>query len=280
MTIEVAALALAAALLHAVWNALVKGGNDQAAALSAISLGGAIAGLPIIILLPLPAPESLPFLATSVFLHLGYMVFLARAYEVGDLSQVYPIARGLSPLLIGLGGYLLVGETLSPLALIGVVISSAALFALGWLGGGANADHNRRALFFAVGTGVWISLYTISDGLGARASGNPIAFVGWLSVLDVSFFVLMMLRHRQRMTNYFATRPIGPLLGGAVSIVAYGMVIYAMSLAPMAAVSALRETSVIFATLIGTYFLKESYGRARVPAAIAVALGAALITLS
>ncbi len=281
MTFSLAALALGAALLHAVWNALVKGASDQAASLALISLGSAAIGLLIVLTQPLPNAAAVPYLLLSAFLHLGYMIFLARAYEVGDLSHVYPIARGISPLLVGAGSFLLVGETLPPQAVFGVLLSSTALLALGGLGV-THVEHPRTVLFYAIGTGLWISAYTVSDALGARVSGNPISFIGWLFVLDIAFFVLMMLRQPARMKRFMAARPAaaGALAGGAISVLAYGMVVYAMSLAPMASISALRETSVIFATLIGTFFLKEHFGRARLPASIMIALGAALITLS
>lgn len=267
---------LLAAVLHASWNALVKSGGDPYLRLAIVNLTHSIAVLPLLPFVGFPAAEAWPWLLGSVATHLLYYLFLAAGYRVGDLSHVYPIARGIAPPLVALGALLVAGEVLS---LAGS--AAIALVCLGiWIVAG-RSPTSRRPLLLALGTGTMIAAYTVCDGMGARASGDVLAYIVWLFLLDGWPFALWV--GLRRGPDLVATIPRAwkPAIGGGcMSIVAYGMVIWAMSIAPLAYVSALRETSVLLAAAIGTLLLGEPFGRRRILAAGLVVIGVAILQLS
>ena len=270
------AVVLLAAVLHASWNALVKSGGDPYLRLAIVNLTHSIAVLPLLPFVGFPAAEAWPWLLGSVATHLVYYFFLASGYRVGDLSHVYPIARGIAPPLVALGALLIAGEVLS-------LAGSAAilLVCLGiWIVAG-RGPTSRRPLLLAIGTGLSIAAYTVCDGMGGRASGDVLAYIVWLFLLDGWPFALWVALRRGR--DLVATIPHAwkPAVGGGcMSIIAYGMVIWAMSIAPLAYVSALRETSVLLAAAIGTLLLGEPFGRRRILAAGLVVIGVAILQLS
>ncbi|MGI9457777.1 MAG: EamA family transporter [Aeoliella sp.] len=277
MGIGIAAIVLLAAFLHASWNALVKTSADKIVSISSIALVVSTAGFLVIPWVPLPDRASWICLGISTLLHFAYYLFLSKAYQYGDLSQVYPIARGLAPLLVTVGAIVCVGERLPLLPLLGVVMASAGIVSIVFLQESA-MRRDPIALFFAVGTGVIIAGYTLADGVGVRLSGNPLAYIAWMFFLKFPVVPIALLMRRNQFVSVLRNEWKTMFGAGICCLLAYGMVVYAMTLASMAAVSALRESSVIIAALIGTFVLGEQLWRQRVAAAAVVAVGVALVT--
>jgi drug/metabolite transporter (DMT)-like permease len=271
-------IVLSAAMLHAVWNAIVKTAADRTTMLGLVALGHVIPGAVMVALLPLPSPESLPYVLASTVIHFGYFYMLGRAYAHGDLSVVYPIARGVVPALVALWAMLFAGEVLPLQAWGGIALIACGIQLSSWQA--LRSGVGRAALGYAVGTGICISAYSLTDGLGVRLSGNTLSYWAWGAFLHLFVTLFIGLRKRNALG---ALRPrtwaIG-IGGGFVSMTAYGLVLYAKNYAPLGAVSALRETSVIFAALIGFVFLKEGNWMRRLGAAVLMAGGVALIGTS
>jgi drug/metabolite transporter (DMT)-like permease len=211
--------------------------------------------------------------------HHAYYLTLAYGYRFGDLSHVYPIARGIAPPLVACAAWAFAGESMGLLGLVAILIISAGIVSLAFDNDGRLAA--LKPLSLGLANGLTIAAYTLFDGLGGRASANVLGYIAWLFVIDaVPFSVLVACRYRRRLGPALAACWRPAALGGALSVVAYGLVIWAMTLTPMAAVSALRETSVIIAALIGTRLLREPFGTRRVLAASLVALGIVLLQVS
>ena len=254
------------ALLHAAWNALIKSGSDKSLDTALIHAMGCVVGLPIVLVVGLPPPAAWPWLAASLTIHIGYYIALAGAYKHGELGLTYPIMRGLAPLLVALGSGSLIGETLPIATWAGVVGISAGVLLVGLsrsaLSPGASHGH---AIRYALLNACIIAAYTFVDGLGVRASGNALQYVAALFLVDgLPYFALVMWRRgkerRPAAWAHMQKRWPLALLGTAASLGSYGIALWAMTRAPVAAVAALRETSVLFAVLIGTRWLKESFG--------------------
>ena len=298
MPTEIVAIVLVAALAHASWNALIKSDDDRLVTLGAVNAVRFLLCIPIVLALPLPDRASWPYLAASSILHVGYYTFLISAYRFGDLSKVYPLARGLSPLIVAAGAYVFAGERLSPMALVGVAVACTGIASLS-LGGGATparsarvhtgalssagdgaaqARTDRGGVVFAAGTAVFIAAYTVTDAMGARLSGHAVSYVAWLSILDgLPMLLVAGVLRRAGLAHHLAARAWKSVAGGALQLTAYGLVVWSLALAPMAAVSALRETSVLFAAIIGVKLLGEPLGTHRITAAALVAAGIMLI---
>lgn len=275
MSLSVLALVLCAALLHATWNALLKSGGDRFRSIVVMTGAASLAAAPALLVLPVPRQAAWPAVALSAALHVGYNLFLVRAYRHGDLGQVYPIARGSSPLLVTLGAALVAGEQPGLLTAGAIVLVSAGILSLarGWTGA------SRAGIATALATGAFIAAYSVTDGVGGRLSGDPIAYSAWLFVLDgVPMVVIFLLMRGWRAPLFDRSRETAmSAVGGLVSIVAYTAIIWAASISPMGPVSALRETSVIFAALIGWLFLGERFSARRLGSCALVALGAILL---
>jgi drug/metabolite transporter (DMT)-like permease len=286
LTPAVALAVLTAAIVHATWNALAHGIKDQLVAFGLIGAGGAIGAIPLIAFSRLPAPASRPYLIASVVVHVFYCLFLMRTYKYGDFGQVYPIARGTSPLVVTVLSAVFVGERPSPAGLAGIVIVSAGLatLAFGGIREAARREAARReaarrsAIAAAVATGLTIAGYTVIDGVGVRASRSPAGYTGWLMLLQSADILLIAVVVRRRA---FVRQPRGLLtrgtLAGLLSVAAYGLVLWAQTRGALAPIAALRETSVIFGAIIGTAFFHEPFGRTRVLAALTVAAGIILL---
>ncbi|MGE0281517.1 MAG: hypothetical protein AB7P20_13015 [Rhizobiaceae bacterium] len=272
------ALVLSAAILHASWNALVKAAADRALTLAAVASAHAVCGLALILLSEAPAAASWPSITASTLIHYGYYALLFQAYRLGDLSQVYPISRGLAPALVALGTFLMIGETLTPLGWAGLLSISLGIGLLALQRGAAHADP--RAVGVAVALGLTIAAYSVADGLGVRWSESPTGYMGWLFLLEapVVLFVLGQRLVRRTRMNW-SVFGLG-LIGGILSVSAYGIVLYAKTIAPIGAVSAVRESSVIIAALIGVVFFRERPWRGRIAAAIVVAAGVVMLAAS
>ena len=278
MPTEIVAIVLVAAIAHASWNALVKGDDDRLVTLGAANAVRFVLCVPVVLVLPLPAAASWPYLVVSSILHVGYYVFLISAYRFGDLSKVYPLARGLSPLLVAAAAFAFAGERLDPIALAGIGVACAGIASLSAEGAATRGDDHRRGILFAAGTAAFIASYTVTDAMGARLSGHAVSYVAWLAILDgLPMLIAAAVLRRAALARHLAGRAWKSVAGGALQLAAYGLVVWALVLAPMAAVSALRETSVLFAALIGVKLLGEPFGRRRIAAAALVAAGVVMI---
>lgn len=267
LTWPIAAAVLFGALLHASWNALVKSSQDKTLDTALIHLLGSLVTLPLLFWLGPPPLTAWPYIAASVLIHIGYYIALARAYHHGDLGLAYPLMRGTAPLLVALSSALFVGEHLSPLAWIGVLGVCCGVLALGL---SRHALDSPQAVGFALANAVIIAIYTLVDALGARAANaqadglGALRYVVMLFAFDGWPFALLVLARRgqtgwPRALSYARARwPIA--LGGALaSLGSYGIALWAMTRAPVATVAALRETSVLFAAIIGAWLLRERF---------------------
>ena len=281
LALPAAALVLLAAAMHASWNALVKGAADRLLAMTLVAfwpmVPGFLAGL---FVLPLPAPASWPFLLGSMATHLAYYICLLNAYRYGDLSQVYPLARGSAPVLVALLSALAAGEVLSWGGLAGVALVSLGTASLAFERGRPRGDQGRSVLF-ALLTALTITVYTVVDGLGVRRSGAPLGYIAWVFAIDGLPLLLIsaLVRGRAALPYVRSAWAIGAI-GGLLAFASYGIAIWAMTLGAMAQVAALRETGVIFAAMIGALFLREPFGRRRILAAVVVAAGIILLQAS
>ncbi|MFL9876893.1 DMT family transporter [Herbaspirillum rhizosphaerae] len=274
MSLAVIALVLCAALLHASWNALLKSSGDRLASLTLMTIGAGIAAIPLVVFTPLPHADAWFYIILSAILHTGYNLFLIRAYRIGDFGQSYPIARGSSPLLVSIGAAIFAGEQMNSYTWIGVGLVSIGIISLAHL----KDRRNLSGPIAAFTTGAFIAAYTVTDGIGARLAGNSISYSGWLFVLD-SFplaLIFMWMHRRLPMATERKQNRLS-LAGGVMSLLAYGIVIWAVTLAPMGTISALRETSVLFAALIGAIFLGEKLTMRRIFACIVITVGAIVL---
>lgn len=267
----VVSLVLGSAVLHATWNAMLRSGADRLWSMAVMCFLCALIALPVALIAPSPAAASLPYMATSAALQIFYALFLVRAYRDGQLAHVYPIARGAAPLLVTLGAAVVAGEHLAPVSLFGVLLISSGIAAIALGQGRPDAASSLAAL----ATGGFIAAYMVVDGLGVRRSGAAIGYAAWQAVLEGFPMLFVYTAIRKRWPGVAMDRELGKMaIGAAISVTAYGVVIWAMSLSPMGQVSALRETSILFAALIGVVFLKERLTPRRVVGALMIAGGA------
>jgi len=270
-------LVLLAALLHASWNAMAKSGGTPQYSIASYRLVNAIWCLPLLFFFPLPLAASWPMLLASTLIHTVYYYTLSKSYRSGDLSQVYPLFRGLAPVLVVLGAALLASEYLPIGAIVGIGLVSAGLISITF-SGGMLGKIPGPALRWGLATSALIAAYTVADGMGVRAAGNPFSYILWLFVFEpIPIGLWLLVTDRSGWFGYMRAKPGKITAGALAAATAYAMVIYAMSVAPMAMVSSLRETSVIFAALIGTLMFREPFGRQRIIAAVLVCLGVVLI---
>ncbi|HEY3305606.1 MAG TPA: DMT family transporter [Candidatus Binatia bacterium] len=263
-----------AAALHASWNAIIKAGSDKFNDTVLILIGAAVFPGLLLPWIPLPAAASWPYLIASVIIHFAYFSLVAMAYRVGDLSYTYPIMRGVAPMLTALTASILIGEALTPGGKLGV-----ALLCLGILTLTSESWWSKKFGFLptaiALSNAIVISMYTIVDGIGLRLAGDPVSYICWLFFLQpVPFIPLLVFRHRERFITQLKSRWPASLLGGLCTCTSYGLAMYAMAYIPIALVAALRETSVIFGTIIAAIFLRERFGPIRYVAAGLVTAGA------
>ncbi len=280
LPLHIVGLVLLAAILHATWNAVIKAGEDRFLTLVLVIGVGAALALPVLPLVLPPAVESWPYLLLSVAIHTGYFFFLLRAYRIGDLSQVYPVARGTAPLLAAAGGAIFADEALRPVQLAGLVLASLAIASFAFERGRVEAGQ-LKPFAYGFATALFIGSYTVTDALGVRVSGSPLGFIAWLFLISWLPLLAYARVARPGALGPYARAHWKPALaGGLMCALAYGLVIWALSLGAMAHVSALRETSVIFAVLIGWFLLGEPFGRRRIAAAILVGFGIAIMHLA
>jgi drug/metabolite transporter (DMT)-like permease len=271
-------LVLLSALMHAGWNLIAKLGSDRLVAMAVMKVPNIALALAILAWAGMPAPESWPFLAASWLVNCVYFYFLIRAYR-GDLSLAYPVARGVAPLFVlGLSAAF-VGEVPSAAGIAGVALISLAILAL-VSGRGITREH-RATFLWACGVGLTIAVYTLVDGLGGRRSGNPVGYVAALNILTGLAVCSAAVATKGGAAVTAALRSHWPraTLGGSLILFAYMIVVYALTLSPMAQIAALRESSVIFAAIMGVIFLREPFGGRRILAAAVLAVGIILVAL-
>lgn len=280
MPLDVVLPVLGAALLHAAWNAVIKGGGNPLFEAVLKTLGGGVAVLFILPFLPLPAPACLPYLAASCSIHIAYYSLLGLSYRRADMSVAYPLMRGTAPLMTSLYLTLALGVGLSVEGWIGVLLLSAGILSLSLhalLRGGAV----RTGCLLALLNAPVIMGYTLADGYGGRASGEPVSYACWLFFVNAfPMTVAVCLRRRAEFTAYLRRRWKYGLFGGLCSLGSYAVAIWAMTKAPIALVAALRESSVIFGVLAAVFFLGEKITPVRIFAALAVAAGVIALRLA
>jgi drug/metabolite transporter (DMT)-like permease len=282
LTLPVTLAVLGAGLLHASWNALLKSapGRDALLDTATIIAGSAVCALAVLPFVPVPASAAWPYMAASATVHFGYYLTLARAYEVGDLSFAYPLMRGSAPLIVAVLGIVFLRELPSATAGTGILLISLGIVSIALVRHEGGRQHPPAAARWAFANASIIAAYTLVDATGARASGTPAGYVSWLIFLEgLPFLAWVALRRGRPAVRYVASNAVRGLIGGACSLAAYGIVLWAMTRAPVAAVAALRETSVLFAALIGTLWLKEGFGLPRLAGTVAVVLGIAALKL-
>jgi len=266
--------------LHAGWNALLKVGLPPLEAMVLINGAAAIVALPFLFWTGLPILASLPWLIASVIIHLGYYFALAAAYERADMSQVYPVARGSAPLLTGLVSVIALNEPVRLLGGAGIALLALGIFIMSMRSARDAAHMDRKALLFAGLTAVTICGYTLADGTGARVSGDPYAYSAALFVIDGVFLVLFVLAMKGwRWFLPMLRFKAAGVAGGAMSCGAYSIAIWAMTVAPIPLVAAVRETSVLFGAAIAVLWLKEPLRPNRIVAALLIVAGLVMIRL-
>ncbi|CAD5107821.1 hypothetical protein PSEWESI4_02098 [Pseudomonas carbonaria] len=271
---------MAAAALHAGWNALLKIGLDRFLTASLIQIGAGLLALAALPLVAMPSAAAWPWIVLSALLHIGYNSFLARAYQHGDLGQAYPISRGSSPLIVALLSVLLLHDSLSAGQLAGLLILVAGIWLMA-LRGGHSGRLENALLFNALMTALFIAGYTLADAAGARANRDALSYSLWLfAVNGVVMACVIAFQRGPRVFRQLGAYWRSGLAGGLMSMAAYSIVIWAMTQAPVALVSALRESSVVFALLVGWLFLKESLPVMRLLACAVIVLGVVLMKLA
>lgn len=275
---------LAGALLHAAWNALIRSGRDKALDTGLIHGLGLVVALPVVAVTGFPRAEAWPYLVASWVIHVGYYIALAGAYRHGELGLTYPVMRGLAPLLVAGVSAPLLGEALAPQAWAGIAAVCLGVVAVGLSPGAAAGGHPAKALRYALANAGIIALYTVVDGRGVRAAGDPAAYVATLFLADGAPYLALVLWQRRheaaQVRAYLAGRWKLALLGALASFGSYGIALWAMTRAPVASVAALRETSVLFAALIGTLWLKEHFGAQRAAGTLLVVAGVVTLRLA
>jgi drug/metabolite transporter (DMT)-like permease len=277
LTALIILIVIIAGALHAVWNAIAKHLDDRVMAFAMMGLFLTASGSLAVAATGLPARTAVVFAVVSAAIHVGYELALLNSYRLGAFNQVYPIARGTSPLVVAVGAYVFAGERLGAVPLAGVALLAFGLMSLA-LSGGRLTRAEAPAVGVAVLTGLTIASYTVVDGLGVRAAHNPLAYAGLMFALQGPVFPVIAAFRRPAARWRDQTLLRRGLLAGALSVAAYGIVLWAQSRAPLAEVAAVRETSVIFAALIGMVFLRERFGTRRVAAAVVIAAGIVLIS--
>jgi drug/metabolite transporter (DMT)-like permease len=280
MTLTVFFAVLAAAAMHAAWNALIKMRGDRFASISLTSLGMSLAALPVIPFVEFPGADVWPFIVASLAIHIGYRLFLVMAYEAGDLAQTYPLARGAAPLMTTIGAIFLLAELPTPLAILGIVLLSTGTLLMSFRGGAGLGGLDRRAVGFALTTSIFVAGYTLTDGSGARLAATASSYAAWLFLCDglVSIAVGFYYRGRGLLSVMKMEWHVG-VLTGLLSAASYWIAMWAMTKAPIASVAALRETSILFAMLISVFALREKMTGWRVAAALCIVAGVVALRL-
>jgi drug/metabolite transporter (DMT)-like permease len=280
MSLEVFLMVLGAALLHATWNALVKSDGDRLTVIKLMFLTELVASLLLVPFVAAPPAASWPFIAASSIFNIGYMLFLHRAYQAGDLSLVYPLARGVAPLIVSVVSVSLLGEHLDRAGQIAILLITLGIMSIA-ITRGASGIREPRAVLLALATSGFIAGYTICDGLGARLAGSAISYMVWLTFpTSISIVCIVYFLQRGRSAPITRASRFAGVLSGLVSYASSMVVIFSLSLAPIALVSALRGTGIIFAVIIGVVFLNERLSLARLASVATTLIGITMLKFS
>ena len=277
MSLNIFLIVILAAFLHAIWNAMVKREDDKYFSLTAIVLGHVPISIVVIFLTPTLSIQSIPYIFASAIFLAGYEWCLLSAYRLEDYTKVYPIARGTAPIFIVILSLLFLNINISKSELIGILVISFGIIILGFQY--IKTFKNYSAMIYAIATGIFISCYSISDGFGGNLSNSPFNYTAWLMILNAIFFSILL-----KIMN-MPTVPLKVLnkgkkiffIGGTLSYIVYGTIVWAFTQAPVPLVAALRETSIIFALLIGTFFLKEKFTFLKAVATFIIFFGVVLL---
>ena len=280
MSFDVFFAVLAAAVMHAAWNAMIKQRLDRFLSITSMSFWMGALSLVCLPFFPVPQGFTWFWIILSAMLHTGYKIYLIRAYDSGDLAQIYPLARGAAPLITALAGVLLLSEILSPMMAVGIVILCMGIGLMAARGGAMLERLSATAISNALITSLFIASYTLTDGVGARTAPTASSYAIWMFVIDGCLMCIFCLSMRGRQA-YFQMLPEcrSGAVSGALSLGAYWIVIWAMTKAPIAAVAALRETSILFAVLISVLFLKEKLTRWRLISCALIVVGVIALRL-
>ncbi|MEU1310331.1 DMT family transporter [Streptomyces cinnamoneus] len=279
MTPVVAGAVLVAAVTHASWNAIAHGIKDQLLAFTLVGGGGAVCGAVLLPFTDVPAAGAWPYLAASAVVHVVYQLLLMRSFTLGDFGQMYPIARGTAPLAVTVLAAVFAGEFAGGWQLAGVAVASAGLVGLAlWGIRGSGARPQWAAIGAALATGLAIASYTVVDGLGVRASGTPLGYIAWLMILEgLAIPAWALTVRRGRFLAELRPFAVRGLLGGLLSVFAYGLVLWAQTRAALAPIAALRESSILVGAAIGAVMMKERFGAPRIAAAALMVAGIGLM---
>jgi drug/metabolite transporter (DMT)-like permease len=276
MSLDVFAIIMLGAALHATWNAVVKGGTDKLMTTCMIASVASLIALAVVPFLALPAKESWPFIGASVILQVVYFVLVASTYRIADMSQTYPIMRGTAPLLVAVVSVLVLAEPLSASAWLGIAVISLGILSMA---AGPSTGQRKGLILALINAGV-IAGYTLIDGWGVRQSGAPAAYTLWIFLLTgLPLAAWALVTRRAEFCRYVLRNGRLGLVGGAGTLASYGLALWAMTQAPIATVSALRETSILFGVVISAWVLKEHLTRVRIVAACIIAAGAMVLRL-
>ncbi len=278
ISIGVALIVLFSALIHASWNAILKSSTNKLIDTTVICFFGGLICLIAIPFLPVVESAAWPYILVSSIVHVFYFIFLANAYKHSDFSHAYPLIRGAAPPLVALLAFFIVGEELPLIVWAGIILISLGIILPGRIQKG---EATLKSVFFILATAVCIVTYTLIDGLGVRVSGSAASYVTYMSLIEGIILVSVMIFYLspKEIISYARNRWHLCALAAFLSIFGYGLVLWAMNHAPIGVVSALRETSIIFGTLIGIYFFKEGFGRKRLVTAALICLGALMIKM-
>ncbi len=280
MSFTVFTVVIAAAVLHAVWNAFVKSSNDKLLGMTAVALGTLPISIGLLPFVPVPAEVSWPYLAASILLHFGYYLFLQFSYRLGDFTQVYPIARGTAPLLVAGVSILFLGVDLSSIEIIAVFLIAFGIMSISFVRQ-ENNQSNLSATILALVTGCFIAAYSLVDGIGARLAETSLGYNCWLEIGTAAIFATFVALKKPGVISSIPLQGKRAFfIGGNATFVAFAMIIWAFTQAPIALVTALREVSIVFAMFIGVFFLKEKLDLVKVCSTVVTFIGVALLRFS
>ena len=268
-----------AALLHAIWNGMVKNFEDKVISVSAIVFGHVPIAILVILFLPLPTLESVPYIILSAIIHQGYQYYLISAYKIGDLTRVYPVARGSGPIVATLISIIYLGLLISKIQILSIFLICFGIIILGVFN--KKSLKNNKTIIYSLATGFFIGLYSLSDGYGARISLSPLSFIGWSFILNAMIFpfVLKSMNYTNVFSRVMKEAKFIFWIGGTISYIVYGLIVWCFTQAPIPLVGALRETGIIFALLIGSLFLKEKLTLVKIISIFLIFIGAILLKL-
>jgi len=279
MELNVFILVIFAAILHAVWNGMVKNFEDKVISVSAIVFGHVPIAIIVMLFLPLPTLESVPYIILSAVIHQGYQYYLISAYKIGDLTRVYPIARGTGPIVATLISIIFLSLLITKFQTLSIILICFGIITLGLFS--EISIKNNKAIIYSLATGFFIGMYSLADGYGARISLSPLSFLGWSFILNAMIFpiILKYMGYSNVFSRVIKEAKLIFWAGGTLSYVVYGIVVWSFTKAPIPLVGALRESSIVFSILIGFFFLKERITFVKVLAILLIFTGVVLLKL-